>query len=300
MTVFFLQCANDTQAIESELVDYAQLIQEIKKRFPSLKCPDVCYYDKDEDALRITNDGEFNYAVRWATHHNEDLLVLHISEKPGYVEPLKSLVSVACDTFGASDVEEDLHEYCEDLPAGVDLLTEKISEVFSKRKEIFSLAGEIFSEGWKDLEERVCKVVECPGSNLPAQQPKEVEMVEISAPVHSLVLHNALCDVCGKQIQGVRYKCMNCEDFDLCSACEELNAENPFHESSHIFVKLSKPSQSLPAKDQPPKPAEPEVDSSTEAHLATLSSMGFSDRNRNLTVLRECNGDLEATLERLL
>merc|ERR1711939_1087782 len=96
MTVFFLQCANDTQAIESESANYAQLLEEIKKRFPKLKCLDVCYYDKDEDALRITNDGEFNYAVRWATHHNEDLLVLHISEKPGYVEPLKSLVSVAC------------------------------------------------------------------------------------------------------------------------------------------------------------------------------------------------------------
>ncbi|KAL5640291.1 hypothetical protein ACGC1H_007533 [Rhizoctonia solani] len=50
--------------------------------------------------------------------------------------------------------------------------------------------------------------------------------------------HHARCDVCQKQIFGVRYKCIHpsCPDFDICGRCEAL----PFavHPDTHAFVKL--------------------------------------------------------------
>ncbi|CAE7077592.1 unnamed protein product [Rhizoctonia solani] len=50
--------------------------------------------------------------------------------------------------------------------------------------------------------------------------------------------HHARCDVCQKQIFGVRYKCIHpsCPDFDICEPCEAL----PFavHPETHAFVKL--------------------------------------------------------------
>ncbi|CAE6527105.1 unnamed protein product [Rhizoctonia solani] len=50
--------------------------------------------------------------------------------------------------------------------------------------------------------------------------------------------HHARCDVCHKQIFGVRYKCIHpsCPDFDICGRCEAL----PFaiHPDTHAFVKL--------------------------------------------------------------
>ncbi|EUC54769.1 ZZ type zinc finger protein, partial [Rhizoctonia solani AG-3 Rhs1AP] len=50
--------------------------------------------------------------------------------------------------------------------------------------------------------------------------------------------HHAQCDVCHKQILGVRYKCIHptCPDFDICGRCEVL----PFavHPDTHVFVKL--------------------------------------------------------------
>lgn len=46
------------------------------------------------------------------------------------------------------------------------------------------------------------------------------------------------CDECGETpIRGVRWHCMNCPDWDLCSACEA----NTNHQSNHIFVKIRVP-----------------------------------------------------------
>lgn len=36
---------------------------------------------------------------------------------------------------------------------------------------------------------------------------------------------------------GIRYKCVNCEDYDLCSTCETKNVHNP----THLFLKIKRP-----------------------------------------------------------
>jgi hypothetical protein len=54
----------------------------------------------------------------------------------------------------------------------------------------------------------------------------------------SNVVHSAYCDNCNVTIRGIRYKCGNCEDFDLCEACEKLPN---VHNEEHLFVKIVKP-----------------------------------------------------------
>lgn len=51
------------------------------------------------------------------------------------------------------------------------------------------------------------------------------------------VIHAAFCDNCGEVICGIRYKCVNCSDYDLCAACEAQNV----HNSTHLFLKIKKP-----------------------------------------------------------
>ena len=57
-------------------------------------------------------------------------------------------------------------------------------------------------------------------------------------------IHFAFCDHCKKRIEGIRYKCLQCPDYDFCEVCEELNQKEKLHDENHFFAKLYKP---LPA-----------------------------------------------------
>ena len=68
--------------------------------------------------------------------------------------------------------------------------------------------------------------------------------------IASQITHQAICDICDEQITGIRFKCMNCQDFDLCSNCEKNfhtpetnNHQKDKHYSSHILMKLYFPLQ---------------------------------------------------------
>ncbi|KAF9134538.1 Next to BRCA1 protein 1 protein [Mortierella sp. GBA39] len=53
--------------------------------------------------------------------------------------------------------------------------------------------------------------------------------------VHS----NVLCDVCMDTIKGIRYKCRNCDNYDLCQACHPLAAER--YHPKHTFTAIERP-----------------------------------------------------------
>ena len=55
------------------------------------------------------------------------------------------------------------------------------------------------------------------------------------------IIHKGIkCNNCGKEnIEGIRYKCINCPDFNLCEKCEE----NFEHIVNHIFLKIRRPIQ---------------------------------------------------------
>mmetsp|Transcript_1942 Transcript_1942/g.6974 ORF Transcript_1942/g.6974 Transcript_1942/m.6974 type:complete len:464 (-) Transcript_1942:100-1491(-) len=53
--------------------------------------------------------------------------------------------------------------------------------------------------------------------------------------------HPARCDVCKKGIVGVRMKCLNCDDYDMCEACESRNLADDLHPDTHVFAKIYKP-----------------------------------------------------------
>lgn len=58
--------------------------------------------------------------------------------------------------------------------------------------------------------------------------------------------HSVICDICNTSIIGIRYKCINCYNFDLCSKCEEkLFSGTPIHPLHHVFLKLPFPIQPL-------------------------------------------------------
>jgi len=63
---------------------------------------------------------------------------------------------------------------------------------------------------------------------------------EVLNLLQKTVHYGYVCDRCGMQpIKGIRYKCANCIDYDLCSACEEID----LHEEKHLLLKIRRPLQ---------------------------------------------------------
>lgn len=53
----------------------------------------------------------------------------------------------------------------------------------------------------------------------------------------TLTHENVHCNNCLKtNIQGYRYKCLFCKDYDLCEACEVNSSIN--HDNTHVFLKI--------------------------------------------------------------
>ncbi|KAG0268369.1 hypothetical protein BGZ95_002481 [Linnemannia exigua] len=75
---------------------------------------------------------------------------------------------------------------------------------------------------------------------------------ELSFRVDYTPHYGIVCDGCEGEITGIRYKCGNCPDYDLCGNCES----SPFlrHDSKHIFLKIRRPIQS---RMSPPVPLLP-------------------------------------------
>lgn len=55
----------------------------------------------------------------------------------------------------------------------------------------------------------------------------------------SSVNHGVSCNYCGMSpIRGVRYRCLECPDFDMCSGCESNDIHNKFHHLLMIKIHL--------------------------------------------------------------
>lgn len=57
-------------------------------------------------------------------------------------------------------------------------------------------------------------------------------------------IHKCICDNCGREdFKNYRYKCLICDDYDLCSRCFENKFINKNHENGHPIVRFHEPSK---------------------------------------------------------
>jgi hypothetical protein len=68
------------------------------------------------------------------------------------------------------------------------------------------------------------------------QEIKQLQMKQSSEHEYKNTHYGIYCDACKKgNIQGVRYKCLFCKDYDICEECE---AKQNVHDPLHVFVKI--------------------------------------------------------------
>ncbi|KAK0466362.1 uncharacterized protein EV420DRAFT_1261217 [Desarmillaria tabescens] len=61
-----------------------------------------------------------------------------------------------------------------------------------------------------------------------------------SAP--PIIHHGVMCDCCSKQIEGIRHKCLDCSDYDLCTKCITTGGAEQ-HDPFHEFWEVTEPSR---------------------------------------------------------
>ncbi|XP_006818867.1 next to BRCA1 gene 1 protein-like isoform X2 [Saccoglossus kowalevskii] len=78
----------------------------------------------------------------------------------------------------------------------------------------------------------------------PTDVPPEKTEGAAAAPLYCHV--GIICDHCGQTIVGIRYKCGNCADFDLCEQCEAIEG---IHNDTHVLLKMRRPAIGAGRKD---------------------------------------------------
>ena len=109
----------------------------------------------------------------------------------------------------------------------------KIEEPDEKMKREIK---EIVNNKIKNLEENIAQDI---FQSIKTQLSKNEQNI-LNEKNSNKIIHIYKCNNCGKEnIEGIRYKCTNCPDYNLCEKCES----NSEHIPSHVLLKIRRPIQ---------------------------------------------------------
>lgn len=128
-------------------------------------------------------------------------------------------------------ITSNINEKGESVPGAEDTFDEeKIKEDVRNLVEskIKTLQESLIQDIYKNIQTQVISASQL---KMQKDEPKQKEKV-----IHKHVI----CDKCGKKdIEGIRYKCACCKNFDFCENCYILYGKE--HGNDHIFIKIRKP-----------------------------------------------------------
>ena len=109
----------------------------------------------------------------------------------------------------------------------------KIEEPDEKMKREIK---ELVNNKMKNLEENIAQDI---FQSIKTQLSKNEQNI-LNEKNSNKIIHIYKCNNCGKEnIEGIRYKCTNCPDYNLCEKCES----NSEHIPSHVLLKIRRPIQ---------------------------------------------------------
>ncbi|GFS07575.1 next to BRCA1 1 protein [Elysia marginata] len=89
----------------------------------------------------------------------------------------------------------------------------------------------------KDVSEETYHILQ---TGLFAQAQTQFNQADKEMYVEGVEHTGIYCDNCNNIIVGIRYKCGNCLDFDLCERCEAIPG---LHDPTHVFLKIRHPAR---------------------------------------------------------
>jgi hypothetical protein len=164
----------------------------------------------------------------WSVEHEIML------EGASFFPHVAELVLVPCEMPAAAETITALVDALGSVVSSTDRdVSKALCLIDVLRKTADELAGSLVALHHKNesVKRAANRVIHETQTCLPEVQQKPSSKAE--GPEH----RGVCCDGCGMHpIVGVRYKCMNCPDFDLCEGCEAQGVHD-----HHVFLKLKQP-----------------------------------------------------------
>jgi len=251
MAVFVkIQFGDDVRRVELQSSHYTEFAATLKRLYnlDLEKGYRIFYVDEDKDQINVTSDLELGEAINLAKRMDQTLR-LTVKEDNRFA---KAKVQIPVDLSASLP---NLHSI------GSSLLPDS-----NQKKEVNVDIKKSVSDSQANKSSPV---------SLPLQ-PKSIP-----------ASHAAQCDNCKARIFGIRYRCVNCEDFDLCETCESKR----LHREDHLFLKVYKPVV-IPVKILLPnfyeKPSAPETVQTT----TTTPTEELPSRKERSKIRENLNGRL--------
>jgi len=238
----------DVRRISIQPTTFENLKQILQKLFNNLPAFFVIkYQDDDNDLITITTDIELDEALSIATKKN-NILRLFLESKVGVNQPAAATPSLSEQPKEKEKVENKPQEPFRlpnlGNPLGF-LNTPNVNQFFQEVDKVMKPIMENFQArcpytGPKTEEAKArCPYTGPKTEEAKARCPYFTQSQNNSEAASGSDVHlSVTCDGCGQSpIIGVRYKCANCGNFDLCSACEAKGV----HDKDHVFVKIPRP-----------------------------------------------------------
>lgn len=238
---------------------FEELRNKLSKLFnePSIKdskLTTIKYADEDGDWIDMSSDEELSDALKWTRAYQQVIRIQitfksvpEVASKPVSSpsdSPIEEKTENGTPSASPKDIFDELKPFVkhfEGMAEQFKPFTTQIVQELNKEQPVESLLSlfEKFftnSQGsCKNDEEKYEDVVGETSSetsqNTRETTPKEEK--EEEKPVHF-----AICDNCRTRIKGIRHKCRECRDYDLCETC--IFNKDSVH-PLHSFLSIDKP-----------------------------------------------------------
>ena len=146
--------------------------------------------------------------------------------------------------YSSLNSPENVNQIIDLLPIPINFIAKSAFQQAGENPLLVQLAvkeiAKRFDFDEDELQKEVTHILNCLNGQISEEEEESVEE-EVEEPevvLKEVLYHSAICDNCSNAIAGTRYLCLHCKTYDLCSACEKLNNEAPFHDESHVFAKI--------------------------------------------------------------
>ncbi len=119
-------------------------------------------------------------------------------------------------------------------------IKDNIQNLFNKEMNEMKnkLIGMLVSKNQKIINQKISDI-ENKYKSILAEQQLKIENQKQNEKKKSIIHKGYICNQCNQNpIIGIRYKCNDCGNYNLCEECEEKNSTTYFHDINHTFSKL--------------------------------------------------------------